>query len=1005
MSDFVNFVCWSDAAVLASSPRDAASLQPGHFRAVHHPLRARRGPIEPGREPEGNWVEEREVAEALRSAIGPDGYRLTPIVGGSGAGKSHLVRWVFEQTRDTPDWETRYLPKNQTSIRRVVELVLAGMHGPTIDAAREALESAPAYSESDATLAQRLLDELALIVAEEPVGQTDTDQHGAQMRAKLRATLPDVFRDPVVRRRFTAPSAVIPRLIGLAQSGRQDDDGLDDDAVHIVESDLPLTFDDIGDATPGAKQALLSMKTIPDMCRAALEIINDALPQAIKRVFLSNNIDLVAVFRDLRREIRQQGKDLVLFIEDLTVLHGVEREFLDAIVESASSSGGELCNLRVLFAITGGHFDSLDTVRTRCDDAYWLDSTYGIDGIEPDEVLSFLGRYLNACRVDPQKLEADWARHTDTVPLENACHACGHQEACHAGFGASSEGYGLYPFNRVAVDRLVDCLSTLRFDPRQVVKVMIEKLLPLSMAELKSASFPSEELMTDFNSSSIPVRPEVVERLRSEHGGEAEKRATLMRYWAEDRLDIESMVLKAFGMAPSPSKPEVHGKRRRTVQNHVHAQGTDRIRSEKPATVVFEERLRPSRLRVFRELEAWSGQQKDLSLRATNDLKKFIHSAVLDAIDLDGTPLHLGGELVHRYFKPDRAIHIEGTLTAQGDPAEAIIRVKRDTATAVAIAGLIVHGAGLQADDPYDDERRRALAQHLEEWTECTTTALCRIAALESSVAVEGLLVASLVLGTCGGAQRPSDYLSLMFCEPVEFTDQDRRSPDWAEAVAKAEAEYLRLRPMVEAYFGESRGTTGAVRALRADRMLPYAQKVVERLDDGDLTSPDAAVSRFRRTVSLAAEVEWERLCDDVKGAAPMLEGGQSYDQQVERVQELYVAALRAGRFEDLDTLADIETLDSGSDQVLRSLRDATKAIEAECTFTERIQILSGEKPKDVGVAHQFVKRAIHMMDTIERNLSTRSTEAGVSDGLATTVAAIEQELTGLLNAASDVTQ
>ncbi len=945
------------------------------------------------------------MVDALRGAIGPDGYRLIPVVGGSGTGKSHLVRWVYEQTRDTSEWVTRYLPKNQTSIRRVVELVIAGMQGPIIDAAREALELAPAHSESDTTLGQRLLDELALIVAEERTDQTNLDPHDAQLRDKLRATLPDVFHDPIVRQRFTSPGAVIPRLIGLAQSGRQDDDGLDDDAVHIAGSDLPLAFDDIGNVTPTARTTLLSMGNLPDMRRVALEIINDALPQAVKRVFLSNNIDLVAVFRDVRRAIRQQGKQLVLFIEDLTVLHGVEREFLDAIVEPASSTGEELCNLRVFFAITQGHFDNLDTVRTRCDDAYWLDFTYGSDGIEPVEVLSFLGRYLNACRMDPEKLEADWARHTDTVPLANACHTCGHHEICHAGFGASSEGYGLYPFNQIAIDRLVGCLSTQRFDPRQVVKVIVEKFLPLSRVELRSGSFPSEELLADFNSSSTPVRSEIVQRLRSEYGGEAEKYATLLRYWAEDRVETESMVLNAFGLAAPLSHPEVRSKRRKTAPKPSTEAGTDRSRSDRPSLEILEERLKPNRLRAYQELEAWSGQQKDLSLGVTNDLKKFIHSAVLNAVGFHGVPFHLGGELVDQHFKHERAIYIEGALTAQGDPAEAIIRVRRNAATAVALTGLIVHGADLQADDPYDDERRRALAQHLEEWTESTTTALHRIAASESPAAVEGLLVASLMLGYCAGARRSSDYLSLMFCEPLESTDRDRRSPEWVKAIAKAEEEYLRLRPVVEACFGESRGTTGAVRALRADRMLPHVQKVVERLEGGDMTSSDAAVSRLLRAVSRAIDVEWEHLCDNVKGAAPMLEGDQSLEQQAELVNELHVAALRAGHFEDLDALADIGILNAESDQVLRSLRDATKTIEAECTFTKRIQILSGEKPSDVSVARQFVKRAIRMMNTIERSLSTRSTDSDVSDDLTTIVAAIEQELASLLNAASDITQ
>ena len=562
MSGFANYVCWSDAGVLASAPRDAASLQAGHFQAVHHPLRAMRGRLELGRDLDGTRVEEQDVTDALRSAIGPDGYLLIPVVGGSGTGKSHLVRWVYEHTRESPGWVTRYLAKNRTSIRHVVELVLEGMRGPAIDAARDALESAPANSESDETLGQRLLDELALVVAEEPVSQPGVERRDIQLRERLRRSLPDVFHDPVVRRRFISTDAVIPRLVGLARQGRQDDDGLDDNAMRVHESDLPLTFDDISDATREARKTLLDMSNISDLRRVAVEVINDALPRAVKHVFLSSNVDLVAVFREIRREISSQGKELVLFIEDLTVLHGVEREFLDAIVEPASSPGGQLCDLRVLFAITRGHFDSLDTVRTRCSDAYWLDSIYGHNGVEPAEAVSFLGRYLNACRLDSQKLESDWAERTEGTFPVNACNACAHHDTCHESFGASSEGYGLYPLNKVAVDRLISCLSTLRFDPRQVVKALIEKFFPLGALELNSAIFPSEKLMADFNSNSIPVRAEVEERLRHEHGGEAEQLVTLLRYWSEDRETIAPSTLAAFGIEQIASQSRLKVARR-----------------------------------------------------------------------------------------------------------------------------------------------------------------------------------------------------------------------------------------------------------------------------------------------------------------------------------------------------------------------------------------------------------------------------------------------------------
>lgn len=427
MTEMHHYVCWTDDAVRASTPRDAASLGPGHFQAVHHPLKLQRRPL--GRRSGGRRVEETKIVEVLEGPLRPDGYLLVPVVGRSGTGKSHLVRWVADRTKGRDNWESRYLAKNRTSIRNVIEVVIEGLDGPAIDAAREALETAPARSESEDVLAERLLDELALITSEESMADADvTDRRTVQMADKLHRELPDILRDPVVRRRLTREGAVIPRLVGLAMRGRSDEDGLDNDAMRVVEEDLPLTFAEIGEASKGA-QKLLSQMVNPDLKSAALDLLNEALPSAVKRVFVSDQVDLIGVFRDVRKELLASGKELVLFIEDLTVLHGVEREFLDAIIESARSPGSDLCGLRVLFAVTEHHFDGLDTVRTRCDDAYWLDTAYGPDGLGQQEAMSFLARYLNACRQDPAIVEELWANRQGDAWMPNACDVCDHQVA------------------------------------------------------------------------------------------------------------------------------------------------------------------------------------------------------------------------------------------------------------------------------------------------------------------------------------------------------------------------------------------------------------------------------------------------------------------------------------------------------------------------------------------------------------------------------------------------
>src|SRR4051812_31916754 len=112
MTTFRNYVCWRDDAVLAATPRDAASLTHAHFQAVHHPLRVRRRRLD--QREHGTWASEIDIVDALQGALRHDGYLFIPIVGGSGTGKSHLVRWVKDRTQDVPGWESRYLPKTRT---------------------------------------------------------------------------------------------------------------------------------------------------------------------------------------------------------------------------------------------------------------------------------------------------------------------------------------------------------------------------------------------------------------------------------------------------------------------------------------------------------------------------------------------------------------------------------------------------------------------------------------------------------------------------------------------------------------------------------------------------------------------------------------------------------------------------------------------------------------------------------------------------------------------------
>lgn len=966
------------------TPRDAATLGAGGFQAIHHPLKLQRRRL--GARSGGRWVSEQEIVKVFSGPLRADGYLFVPIVGGSGSGKSHLVRWVREQTEGTTGWESRYLAKNRTSIRRVIEIVIEGLTGPAIDAARDALETAPAQSEQIEDLADRLLDELALIVARDGDGHPEpADLRDRQLRAKVRQELPDVLRDPVVRRRFTAPGAVIPRLVGLALKGRQDGDGLDDDAIRVLEADFPLTFVEFGDVSKRARDLLGQMATISELLRMAVVLINEALPAAVKRVFISSQIDLIEVFRDVRRSLLNQKKDLVLFIEDLTVLHGVEREFLDAIIEPAVSPEGRLCNLRVIFAVTEGHFDGLDTVRTRCDDAYWLDASYGEEGVSKEEALSFLGRYLNSARLDPDLVEREWATHHNNNWLSNACTECEHQAICHDTFGASEEGYGLYPFNGAALGRFVAALSLARFDPREVVRELVNHFLIQGGADLIRGAFPSDELLSAFEQESEPLEPLLAAELRSLRPSDYGQLVNVMRYWSQGQspLDVTDSILSAFGLKSldrekSRLDDTPGGRTAPVLRPSKHSQSD----GESPTTTSsVENRLKPGSRSHYLELIQWAGRNQTLSMVATRDLRNLIHRTVVQNLELGPAAINLGADFNTTHFNRDRDIVIEGSVTSQNQEGASIV-VSRSESAAAALQGLLLISEIPDGDYPGADQFRRMVATQVEVWTAQVAERFAAQSTSMGAAFVEGMLLATTIGGHCDQAKIASDYLEVLFARPIEYHEIEsvERTGKWIALVNDAAAIYPRLRTAVETAFGEARGASGGVRTVQAGRLLAIVEPFISTWT---LESHDPAVDRLMRSVPVAMKVEWEALCDRATSVVKLLDNERSWRDQTEKVLVLLSAAHLAGRLRDVEALTALQHLaELAPEQAHRSVFRAAELSQSELPLQEQLRVVAGQLPIDVALVHAFASRANKAIVGIEDDLKERLTADGETNEL-----------------------
>lgn len=525
-------ICWTRAVVEDATQVDVGSLEiddpyaDSIFRAVHRPLPVKK---EVAGSATSNASEE-DVLREFTAELSSNEPLLLFITGDKGTGKSHLVRWLKSKIGARPTWHVVYIEKRNTSLKQVIERILAGIDSPRAQQLRGELERASSEIQSDAEAIHALLQRLDHLVKFD----TATDIKGlpgldAEELNDLRHQADRLLGDFTFRERLSQPDGPLARIVRLARGNTDPDEAIDEVDLHLDESDFrvdPSYFEDTGVEFQKLVGRVVSNRGLRTEIAALCDFY---LPRAKAEVFTGQTTDLLEVFQDVRQEIAKQGKELCLFIEDLVLLHGIDKQLAQALTIPA---GRDLCRLRAAIAVTSGYLSSVDTFADR-----GIHYTLNIDSsaIGAEGLRDFVSRYLNAGR-----LRKDVLRNLGPAdPIPNACSECPVRPACHETFGTSESGYGLYPFNANAVDRLVGLASPNAFRPRQVLREVIRDPLGVAEDEIPNPGvFPSKL----FARSLDEVRKNVPSELRAKIRRESttpEAELSLRAFYATDPLETD----------------------------------------------------------------------------------------------------------------------------------------------------------------------------------------------------------------------------------------------------------------------------------------------------------------------------------------------------------------------------------------------------------------------------------------------------------------------------------
>ncbi|MFF2393946.1 protein DpdH [Nocardia sp. NPDC058114] len=822
---FTLHTCWHADEAAHAINTEAVSPSRAIFLATHAPLRLRRSQLTGGtREDAKNLVrakgvvDEKAVLSDFLTRQSDTGALLMPVVGGSGTGKSHLIRWVREQLEDTRDRKVIYLEKGRTSLKAVIAELLADLESDKAAELRRAIDQLSSSVEPDA-LARRLINSI-----EEELSATTQDGISGPTRV-LRGPrgVAVLLQDPHVRSYMLEPTRFIPQLAHQLLHDRRD--GEQQRPERFTREDLPLEFAEIKQVAGMTASVLNMLSTTPVMKDAAVELLNQCLEDAVKRAFNMGAGSLVSAMEEVRKEYSRQGREIIVLVEDFALIQGMQRELLDAMIEPARRDGVDvLARIRTLLAVTTGYFQSLpETVLTRLHATvgyvYDLDAPFDAAGQGEDYMASFVARYLNAARLGADVLDTV----SQAAKVPNHCKSCPFRVECHATFGVSDEGYGLYPFNRSALTRAVHSTAPAeapyQFVPRAVLGSVVHKVLVEDAKPISDSVFPHQGFRDRFRRAKIdvPLGSALLDTVESTYPTEVDRYSTFLEFWgdAQSPFEGETAVRLAFGLAAPQTSP--------TPQPRT----PDKPKSSTERAKVFHTGHPPLSAALrnsLQEIEEWATEGKAMP-NIARDLRAIAADVVVQRYTwADPLMNSRTKEALKSAWSSTSAVHIRG---ARGglkiDPESAPIQFAKSGRNAQFFQSVLLLKEG---HPPTSMEAVYQLAELAESKAADLTTAIRAKHEIADSDLVLGLR-ASLIGAALAGHARPgmpeAEMVDMVLHDGEGWTREDSaiRVPRWNSTLADHLSRRQELVMQIRNAVGISQGDRGKVRMIDAAHLLP----------------------------------------------------------------------------------------------------------------------------------------------------------------------------------------
>ena len=622
-----------------------------------------------------------------------DEHLLVMVQGDSGAGKSHFIRWLYNNYKNHVDHNEDLailIAREDNTLKSALKQIVSSDLFSDIDnndEFKKMIEASNSLNKKE--IEEQLLGLLTAIINSD---ESRTSKLNKRIKRNLYSFLTDeVIRSQILLKENGPVKRIASKLITEKEEVEYKFDAkFNPEDFNIKFGSNIIRQMSTGDSKSSQRaldlaERIANESNLKDIGikKDISEYLNQYLDKAIQSIIKVDKDDLIEVFKDIRTKLKQNGKDLTLFIEDVTAFTGINKELIETLLISHKSNS-ELCRLISFVGVTTSYHDTSlpDNIRGRVSNRIIIDNNSLFE--ERKDIVELVAKYLNTINQDSNTIREWYLKGGDS---ENLPVTKVNMDKKWARYKMDNgETISLFPFNENSLARIYFNMENENRNPRKFLALIFRNLLPLYLNNNKNFP-PSYE---NLRSIQIPDWEDSLYEgiIQGQHNGTVGKRlSTLIRIWGDGNLNVSKdkitnerlvgglsqEVFKTFGM------PMIEGISTNGSENEDFSIVENDIDNSESEVEEKKDKSRETYNKYLRELEDW---RKGESLFSHKILRQDIVRLLLNFINWEREDI---SPLLLKQMVTLSNIHIQGQTVASSDG----IILKRNEETFYFLLGII----------------------------------------------------------------------------------------------------------------------------------------------------------------------------------------------------------------------------------------------------------------------------------------------------------------------------